>query len=128
MAAMHLKAVHSVVVLVLALAVPLQGTAAVTAGLCMAMGHHDTGHGLDNVPGHAAGGHHEDSPSHHEHSDADHSKPHCAPCVACCAATAIPSRATLFVPDRPAASRIAAASVSFTGISPDQLDRPPLAL
>ncbi len=125
---MYSKAIRSVVVLVLALAVPLQGTAAVTAGLCMAMGHHDAGHGLNNIAGHSAEGHHEDPAGHHKHSDADHSKPNCAPCAACCAATAIPSCALLFLPDGPAASRIAAASASFTGVSPDQLDRPPLAL
>jgi len=125
---MDLKTVRSVVVLLLALAVPLQGTAAVTAGLCMAIGHHGTAHGLDNVPGQGADGHHEDSAGHHKRPDADHLKPHCTPCVACCAAAAISSRASLFVPDRPAASRIAAASASFTGVSPDQLDRPPLAL
>src|SRR5215467_2196712 len=119
---MPVKAIRSIVVLLLALAVPLQGVAVVTAGLCMAMGHHDSGHGLDNMPGHGGDGHDEDAAGHSKHSDADHSKPHCAPCVACCAATAIPSRASLFVPDRPAASLIAAASASFTGISPDHLD------
>src|SRR5262245_27835841 len=119
---MFFKSVRLVVVLV-ALAVPLQGVAAVTAGMCMAMGNHDAGQCAQ-----VADSHHDDSASHHKHSDADHSKPHCAPCVACCAAVAIPSRASLFVPDRPALSRMAAASASFTGISPDHLDRPPLAL
>src|SRR5262245_32202869 len=116
---MYLKAIRSIVVLLLVLAVPVQGTAAVTAGLCMAVGHHDAGHGVDGHDGNSAA---------HEHPDADHSKPHCAPCVACCAAVAISSRASLFEPDRPAALQIAAVAASFTGISPARLDRPPLAL
>src|SRR5262245_49788303 len=123
---MSLKPVRSVVVLVLALAVPLQGAAAVTAGLCMAMGH---GHGsAASALGHDVDDHHANPSGAHKHSDPDQSKPHCAPCVACCAAVAIPSAVSLFVPERPAASAIASASASFTGVSPDHLDRPPLAL
>jgi len=57
------------VVIALALGVPLQGFAAVTAGLCMALEHHDARHVAAHDPGHA----------------------HCAPCVACCVAAAISS-------------------------------------
>ena len=84
---MPVKYFRLLVAFALALAIPLQGAAAVTAGICMAIGHHD-----------AAG-----APAPHDHGaedghHADHSMPgddggsdsaHCAPCVACCAAASI---------------------------------------
>lgn len=116
----------------LALAIPLQGAAAVTAGICMAIGHHD-----------AAG-----TPAQHDHGakdghgvkdghPADHSMPgdeggsdsaHCAPCVACCAAASIaPATQVFMLQDSPAAA-VAAVQYLHPGFLPEKLDRPPLAL
>jgi hypothetical protein len=131
---MVLKVLRWFTVLILALAVPLQGLAAVTGGLCMAMGHHGQtaghSHGIEHVQTENSG---DVQGLHHTHSSTGHTdhssgKAYCAPCVACCAATAIAPSALLFVPDELPASAPAAASASFTGVSPHQLDRPPLAL
>jgi hypothetical protein len=109
------------IALMLALVVPIQGVAAATAGLCMAMGHHDTGT--------ATHAHEADSDDHyHGESSKSSGSAHCAPCVACCAAAAISPVAPFFMPQLPSASAFAAAALSFSGIQPEQLDRPPLAL
>lgn len=103
--------------LAIALTVPVQGFAAVTAGLCM--GHHDG----------AVHTHEADAAEHHHH---DHDSPpastHCAPCVACCAAAAIAQSMPLVVLDERADAVVAAEPPSFTGIALKTLDRPPLAL
>ena len=121
------------IALTLGLAVPIQGTAAATAGLCMALGHHDTGaaashdHATDDGAHHTQG---DDSVTGHGHeiSDSSPGNAHCPPCVACCAAAVISSFAGIFIPEPPAASIIAAPELSFSGIQPERLDRPPLAL
>jgi hypothetical protein len=124
-------------VLLLALAIPAQGTAAVTAGVCMALGEH---HGAAAQASHE---HAQDAQAMHDEAAHSHSDPsaspslddksqgergHCGPCVACCASASIaPSMAT--------ASRSARhAAVDqlphpfLAGIQPDEFDRPPLAL
>jgi len=112
--------------LALALAVPLQGFAAVSAGMCMALGHHDS------APAHPHNAHDGHDASAHQHGE-DHSQPadgsaHCPPCVSCCAAASISSAVPFFVGDAPA-DRLIAASTSFAaGFQPDGLFRPPLAL
>jgi hypothetical protein len=106
----------------LALAVPLQGFAAVSAGLCMTLGHHDGG---------ATHSHDADSTDHHhgQHDDEPASQSaHCPPCVACCGAAAISSAAALVLPDERADVLNAAGPPAFAGIQPRTLDRPPLAL
>jgi hypothetical protein len=119
---MPLKFFRLFVALVLALAIPLQGLASVTAGVCMAIGHHHAG-----------------APASHDHGDGtDHSAPHdpegsesaphCAPCVACCAAASIAPAAQVFVPDTSPPAAIAALSLLRPGFLPETLDRPPLAL
>ena len=112
------------ITLALALTVPIQGAAAATAGLCMALGHHETG--VAGSPNHAAGADHH--PHHHTGSDKSAGSAHCPPCVACCAAAAISSLALIFVPEAPTVSAIAASEPLFPGVQPDKLDRPPLAL
>jgi hypothetical protein len=102
----------------LALVIPIQGIAAVTARLCATLGHHETS--TPAVHDHADG---------HAH-DAEAPAPaaagaHCPPCVACCAAAAISASARIFIPDPPAAAVTSAAPLSFSGIQPDGLDRPP---
>lgn len=123
------------IALTLALAVPLQGVAAATAGLCMALGHHDAGfaashdHATDHGAQHAQG---DDSVADHKHGheilENSPAGAHCPPCVACCAAGAISSFPHIFIPELPADSVIAAPELSFSGIQPERLDRPPLAL
>lgn len=99
-----------ILLLAVAFAVPLQGFAAASAGVCMSLGHHQGGDAHDS----------------HQHDGADNS--HCPPCVSCCtAATIAPAiepplpQAALAVP-QPSAQHFIAAGV------PERLDRPPLAL
>ena len=112
------------IALALALTVPIQGVAAATAGLCMALGHHGTG--LAGSHDHAAGADHH--PHQHTGSDNSAASAHCPPCVACCAAAAISSLPRISVPEPSTASVVAASEPLFPGIEPDKLDRPPLAL
>jgi len=102
-------ALRLAVVLLLALAVPLQAVAAVTAGVCMVLGHGDA---------HA----HHDEEAHHS---PDGKNNHCPPCVACCAAAAI----AYFVPhtavDQRVESVASAVIVSLPALAPHCLDRPP---
>ena len=117
---MPLSFIRLLIAFVLALAIPLQGAASVTAGVCMAVGHHDAG-----------------TPASHDHGhDSDQSIPHdedrdsarCAPCVACCAAASIAPAAQVFVPESSPAAAIAALPYLYFGFLPEKLDRPPLAL
>lgn len=110
----------------LALAIPLQGAAAVTAGICMAIGHHDAA-GAPGPHDHGAeDGHHADDSMPHDDGGSDSA--HCAPCVACCAAASIAPAAQVFMlQDFPAAA-VAAVQYLHPGFLPEKLDRPPLAL
>lgn len=112
--------------LVLAFAVPLQGFAAAAAGMCMQLGHHGA---ADAVHSHDADG---DAGAHdhhgHDAGQAQDSAPHCAPCVACCAAAAISESVPLVIADERADAVNAAGPPAFLGIPPESLDRPPLAL
>jgi len=119
---MSLKLLRLLVALALTLAVPLQGFAAATAGICMAIGHHDA----------ASHTHSGDAGAEHQHGyDEGQSQAgtkHCPPCVACCAAAAISSSAPIVIPDQRSDRLIAAGASFFAGIQPGTLDRPPLAL
>lgn len=112
--------------LLLALTIPVQAIAAVAAGMCTALGHHD--HGAAAVHDHTS---HDGSAGHHD-GDAAPDKAtdnaHCPPCAACCTTTAISSSVLILLSDGPAAGEIAVRLPSFSGIQPDGLDRPPLAL
>ena len=115
----------------LALTIPVQGMAAVMAGQCMALGHHqeeagghDDGHAVTEGHDHAS----------HSHSDEGSGTPanedggHCGPCVACCASASI---AASIASVSPCAPHTAVAQVPYpflAGIQPDELDRPPLVL
>jgi len=108
---------------VLALTVPLQGIAAVSAGVCMALGHH----------GEAAPGahHHADSAAHHHGGESGSERggeAHCPPCVSCCAAAAIVAFSFTPPPDPARVCALDALLLSFSGVTPERLDRPPLAL
>jgi len=105
--------------LIVALAVPVQGFAAVSAGLCMALKHHGDHH--HSSQGAGSGDHHHS----HDHGATGHAS--CGSCVGCCASAAIGSSACIacFVP--PAAAPAEAARPYPSGVQPHPLDRPPLA-
>jgi len=114
-------------VALLALAVPVQGLAAASAALCMAVGGHD---GQDHA---AAAHHHDPAAPAHDHGQASSEgqqsgNAHCPPCVSCCAAAAIAPTAKIELPEAPPVAAIAATQYWIAGVLPDQLDRPPLAL
>ena len=121
---MPINIARLLVALVLALAIPLQGMASVTAGVCMAMGHHDAGMPASHDHGHDA-----DHSAPHDHdTDGSDSSAHCAPCVACCAAASIAPAASLTLPEAAPAAALAALIPLHSGFLPEELDRPPLAL
>ena len=125
---------RTLAVLLLAVALPLQGLAAVSAGQCMAFGHHEQNAGQEN-DGHAhdgAGAH-----DHAEHAHADGApeqagegskSPHCGPCTACCASASIAGPGGISIPSSPSAAKYVFSQSAPPGFEPDGLDRPPLAL
>jgi hypothetical protein len=109
------------IAMAIALAVPLQGLAAVSAGLCMAFGHHEAPT-LDDHGSHGHGaGHAQDAA---DESDAAH----CPPCVACCAAAVISPSNPLVVASTAPSAALALAPPQIAGAQLALLDRPPLAL
>lgn len=123
---MPVKYFRLLVAFALALAIPLQGAAAVTAGICMAIGHHDAA-GTPAQHDHGAqDGHHADDSMPHDEGGSDSA--HCAPCVACCAAASIAPAARVFLLQDPPAAAVAALPYLHPGFLPEKLDRPPLAL
>ena len=118
---MSLKLLRFLFFVAIALAVPLQGFAAVSAGLCMASGHH---HGE-----HAPAAHdHDMGSSDHQHpaEDTSANNAHCPPCVSCCAAVAIAPAAEPRLPSVAPAAPIPPKQYSIAGFLPERLDRPPL--
>lgn len=122
---------RAIAVALLALAVPVQGFAAASAGICMALGHHDGGsahqHGSANDSiGH---GHGASVDSHEDHGGShDSQASHCAPCVSCCAAAAIAPSPSTVLPERTVSPLAPAPLAFFYGVALQRLDRPPLAL
>src|SRR3989442_13284042 len=85
--------------LIVALAVPAQGFAAVSAGLCMALEHHGDHH--HSSQGAGTGDHHDS----HDHGVTGHAS--CGSCGGCCPSAAIatsPSIATFVSPAAPPAA------------------------
>lgn len=127
-----LRPIRLLIAFALALTIPLQGLAAVTAGLCMGMGHHQADR---SAPAHEAPAH--DHGADHSHADHPHDQQedsssddgaHCAPCVACCAAAHIAPADHVYLPEFVPAAAIAVLPPGSAGFLPEQLDRPPLAL
>jgi hypothetical protein len=121
--AMSLKLLRILLLIAIALAVPLQGLAAVSAGLCMASGHHHSEH--------APAGHDHDMGSiDHEQpaEDTSGSNSHCPPCVSCCAAVAIAPAPEPRLPSVAPAAPVPSKQYSMAGFLPEQLDRPPLSV
>ena len=121
--------------LLLALSVPVQGAAAVTAGQCMAFGHHSdsasgSGHGThahddaESGHGHASHGHSDDAAKHDDGAGSSH----CGPCTACCASASIAGQANISFPSATSDRAYAFSQFPPLGVQPDGLDRPPLAL
>ena len=120
---MPINIARLLVALVLALAIPLQGMASVSAGVCMAMGHHD------GAPASHDYGSEADHSAPHDHdTDGSDSSAHCAPCVACCAAASIAPAASLALPEPAPAAALAGLISLHPGFLPETLDRPPLVL
>jgi hypothetical protein len=116
---MRSRLIRTLVAVAMALLVPLHGMAAVDVGLCMELGHH-------GEPAAAADhGSTDDHGSSHGNESAGGGA-HCSPCVACCAAAAISSFRPVLMPEHSALSVIGAVPLSFSGIPPETLDRPPL--
>ena len=130
--AMPPRIVRLLVALVLALSVPIQGLAAVVAGVCMSTGHHETaapGAAQDHGSAHSHHSLHshdsaEPSPQGHEGTNSGH----CAACVACCGAASISPVPHFFSSVLAAAEAIATPVASPPGRLPVELDRPPLAI
>jgi hypothetical protein len=115
-----------VVVVLLTVTVPLQGMAAVAAGQCMAMGHHQDAGGPDTA--HAHDGADEHGASHDGHDDGhdDGKSSHCGPCAACCASASIAASASLLILGAPANTKYVFSQFSPRGVQPHGIDRPPL--
>jgi len=120
---MPIKFLRLLVALALAFAIPMQGMASVTAGVCMAIGHHDAGTPASHDHGHDA-----DHSSDHSAPHEDDSTSHCAPCVACCAAASIAPALQVFVPQESPPAAFPALPFLPAGFLPEKLDRPPLAV
>ena len=125
--------VRILVAALLAFAIPLQGMAAVTAGQCMAFGHHQdsAGHDAHDHGDDAAEGHGHAAHSHDEsgaQNDEGGKNSHCGPCTACCASASIAGPVALSLPALPSYAQYVYSQFPPLGVQPDSLYRPPLAL
>jgi len=110
----------------LALAVPLQGMAAVAAGQCMAFGHHQNAGGQD----HGSHEHDGDAGSQEpadKHADEGQSS-HCGPCAACCASASMAAPAAASTLAAPSPVEHFFSQLAPPGVEPQRFDRPPLVL
>jgi hypothetical protein len=125
-----LRIFRIIAVVLLALSVPVQGMAAVTAGQCMAFGHHQDGAGQED--GHAGNGTEKHDHAAHSHSDdgakQDGDTSHCGPCTACCASASIAGPAGLAIPASASNAPYVFSQSPPLGVQPDGVYRPPLAL
>ena len=117
----------------LIVAVPLQGIAAVGAGICRDLQHaqHDAGHGYLPQASQAMAQDHGATHSSHampvdENSQPESTSAHCAACASCGVVAGIVSAPALSLPDSPDRDAIAHAVRAFDGVVPDGIDRPPL--
>lgn len=116
--------------LLVMVAMPVQGLAAISAGMCMALGHANglaaAMHGPDAAHEARAAA----PAGDHVHDGVDHDSElaHCGPCVACCAAAAIPLADSIFHPTTATGDRVAFVAAAAPDFLPELLDRPPLTL
>ena len=132
---MHKGLFRFFAVLALALAIPAQGMAAVTAGQCMAFGHHQDGGGSqdhedakEGADGHDHAAHSHAADSEAEQGDDGSKNSHCGPCTACCASASIAGRAGLSIPSSASYTKYIFSQFPPLGVQPHGLDRPPLAI
>jgi hypothetical protein len=118
----------------LAVAVPIQGMAVITAGQCMALGHHQdtSGHDSQAKDGHDGHDHaahsHADEADHADGEASDGKAGHCGPCTACCASASIAGPAAMSILSSTSDAPYVFSQSPPMGVQPDGLDRPPLAL
>jgi hypothetical protein len=111
----------------IALAMPVQGFAAIQSGICMTFGHHDAPARAATHDASVMHGH--DGPAQAHDADSDESSAHCGPCVACCGAAASIAPAMVSVAALPVVARIQVhPDAEPDSLLPAALDRPPLAL
>jgi len=133
-----MKFARLLLIALLAIVVLFQGTAAVGAGQCMALGHHqgamdhdDPGHAHDGQDGqdHAAPFHADEAPAKAAAGgEGEGAGSHCGPCAACCASASIAGPAGLSIPPSHFHAPYSFAQLPPLGVQPDGVDRPPLAL
>ena len=129
------KVCRILAIVLLAVALPLQGLAGVVSAQCMVLGHHaDAGlAGHTHVDGSEAGSHDHAGHSHGEEDAAEQSsdgtKPsHCGPCTACCASASIASAAALVISPSLSPTLYVFLQLAPPAVEPDGVDRPPLSL
>lgn len=110
------------------LAVPVQGIAAVGAGICMAMGHHVAAAAGAADHDHPEPGPHGHGASHEQGPAQPSGEAHCPPCTSCCAAAVISPAVLLPMPEGPPLGAVASLHPFVPGALPAGLDRPPLPL
>ena len=133
-AAMPLRLIRFLAVAI-ALVLPIQGIAAVTAAQCMALSHHQ------DAAGHAGHGEAKGAESGHDHSMHSHDESagsaasdeadkgsHCGPCTACCASASIAGPAGLSILSRASTAPCVFSQFAPPSVPLDGLDRPPTAL
>jgi hypothetical protein len=124
---------RAALILLLAAAVPLQGYAAASVGICRAFTHHDdeaavtadrnAHHGDGHV--HASSGHEKQGTSDGSSAQDPH---HCAACASCGVAAAISASPVLLTADTPHRGVVIDSLFAPKGHVPEGLDRPPLTL
>jgi len=125
------KLARLILIALLALVVPFQGAVAVSAGQCMALGHHQGATDHEGQDGHDHGAHsHADEAPAKAAADGegDAAGAHCGPCAACCASASIAGSAGLSIPSSHFHAPYSFAQFPPLGVQPDGVDRPPLAL
>jgi hypothetical protein len=125
-----------VAVMLLAMAVPVQAMAAVTAGQCKALAHHQDGgagheeyaQGQVDADGHdhAAHSHSDQGGTNQGHENGKST--HCGPCTGCCASASIAGPVRVSIPSSPFTATYLFSQFAPLGFQPDGLERPPLAL
>lgn len=123
------KLTRLLVAVALVLAVPIQAMAALGAGICMSLGHHDIAAAATHDPADSHGDHAAPAAASHEHeADAASGSAHCGPCVACCAAATISPTGLVSIPAAPDTGVAVGQMLALVGILQYTLYRPPLAL
>ena len=128
LATMSNRVSRLIAALLLALTLPLQGLAAVTAGQCMSFGHHPEN--VQDNPGHDHG-HAADAAGAHDHANGNEDgggSAHCGPCTACCASASIAGPVGVSIPTSPSDINYVFVQLAPPGFQAERLDRPPLAL